>query len=85
MYPNEARLKNFTYAFTIHYDVDIEYTIYLPLDDGSKKYKIETSSNLHKYTKRHLISNIKDVNHPYKLNHTPSAVNLCSLPVLSVE
>ena len=42
MYPNEARLKNFTYAFTIHYDVDIEYTLYIPLDDGSGKYKIET-------------------------------------------
>ena len=42
MYPNEARLKNFTYAFTIHYDVDIEYKLYIPLDDGSDKYKIET-------------------------------------------
>ena len=42
MYPNEARLKNFTYAFTIHYDVEIEYTLYIPLDDGSGKYKIET-------------------------------------------
>ena len=28
MYPNEARLKNMSYSFTIHYDVDIEYEIY---------------------------------------------------------
>ena len=41
MYPNEARLKNFTYAFTIHYDIDIDFTLYLPLNDGSNKYKIE--------------------------------------------
>jgi len=40
MYPNEARLKNLTYSFTIHYDVDIEFTLYLPLDDGSGKYRM---------------------------------------------
>ena len=27
MYPNEARLKNMTYGFSIHYDVDVEFTI----------------------------------------------------------
>ena len=27
MYPNEARLRNFTYGVTIHYDVDVEFTI----------------------------------------------------------
>ena len=26
MYPNECRLRNMTYAITIHYDVEIEYT-----------------------------------------------------------
>ena len=39
MYPNEARLKNFTYAISIHYDVEVEIKLYLPLDDGSGKYK----------------------------------------------
>jgi DNA-directed RNA polymerase II subunit RPB2 len=29
MIPNEARLRNMTYAFTIHYDVIIEYTLYI--------------------------------------------------------
>lgn len=35
------------------------------------KFKIETTSDLHKYTKRDLISKDNDVSHPYKLIHTP--------------
>ncbi len=29
MYPNQARLRNMTYGFTIHYDVDVEFTFYV--------------------------------------------------------
>lgn len=36
MYPNEARLRNMTYGFTIHYDVDIEFTI---ITDGTETHK----------------------------------------------
>jgi len=39
MYPNEARLRNLSYSFTIHYDVDIDFTLFLPLEDGSGKYR----------------------------------------------
>ena len=39
MYPNEARLRNMTYGFTIHYDVVIDYIIYL---DGESEPHQET-------------------------------------------
>ena len=49
MYPNEARLRNFNYCFTIHYDVDIEYSLYIPLKDGSGKHELKTfTSSLNK-------------------------------------
>ena len=27
MYPNEARLRNMTYGFTIHYDIEIDFVM----------------------------------------------------------
>ena len=35
---------NFNYSFTIHYDVEIEFTLYIPKNDGSNKHVIETQS-----------------------------------------
>ena len=43
MYPNDARLRNMTYAMSIHYDVVIDYII--EDDDGNK---IETTTTLEK-------------------------------------
>ena len=34
MYPNEARLRNMTYAFTIHYDLEVEYTLLIDNNSG---------------------------------------------------
>ena len=44
------------------------------------KFKIETTSDLHKYTKRDLISVNNDKKHPYKLIHTPKQTVYSSRP-----
>lgn len=49
-------------------------------NDTLVKFKVETTSDLHKYTKRHLISTINDDEHPYKLIHTPKQTVYASRP-----
>ena len=39
MFPNEARLRNMNYGISIHYDVEIEFTIYDPTFKTSKTIK----------------------------------------------
>jgi DNA-directed RNA polymerase II subunit RPB2 len=39
MYPNEARLRNMTYGITIHYDVEVEFSI---MNKDTKQYDIKT-------------------------------------------
>lgn len=49
-------------------------------NESLPKYKVETSSDLHKYTKRHLIVDTKDDEHTYRLIHTPSQTVYASRP-----
>jgi len=42
MYPNEARLKNFTYSISIHYDIYVEIKLFIP--DGTGKFKEENKN-----------------------------------------
>ena len=39
MYPNEARIRNMTYSFTIHYDVVIDYTILIDNKSGDNNLR----------------------------------------------
>lgn len=54
------------------YNKTIQSILNKVIDINNEKYKVETSSDLHKYTKRKLISKDKDENHQYKLIHTPT-------------
>lgn len=40
------------------------------IDDSCTKFKVETSSDLHKYTKKTLISDVQDAVHVHRLIHT---------------
>ena len=42
MFPNEARLRNMTYAFSIHYDVDVEFKILKDkgIGEGVSKFEV---------------------------------------------
>lgn len=44
------------------------------------KYEVETTSDLHRTTKRHLLSNSEDVAHPHRLIHTPRQTVWASRP-----
>jgi len=41
MFPNEARLRNMTYAFPIHYDVEVEFRILKDTGDGEGVNKFD--------------------------------------------
>ena len=45
MYPNEARIRNMTYGVSIHYDVDVDFTIYME-DDKPPVEKTITLSQI---------------------------------------
>jgi adenine-specific DNA-methyltransferase len=63
------------------YNKTIQSILSKTLDKSSlPKYKVETSSDLHKYTKRNLIQSVKDDAFTYKLIHTPKQVVWSSRP-----
>lgn len=47
---------------------------------GWTRFAVQTSSDLHKFTKKCLISTENDAEHPYRLIHTPKQTVYCSRP-----
>jgi len=45
MYPNEARVRNMTYGFTIHYDVVIDYTILIDNNSGDENLRLPSEEH----------------------------------------
>lgn len=64
----------------LFYNYIIQSILHKTIDANNEKFKVETSSNLHKYTKRSLISAIQDETHIYKLIHTPKQTVWSSVP-----
>tara|TARA_R110000822_G_scaffold221477_2_gene355105 strand:+ start:572 stop:1843 length:1272 start_codon:yes stop_codon:yes gene_type:complete len=50
------------------------------IDVDNEKFAVETTSDLHAYTKKKLLSKEKDQDHPYRLWHTPSTNLYSSRP-----
>jgi len=56
----------------LFYDRTVQSILHKTLDlDGATRFKVETSSDLHRYTKRSLITNDEDASHRHRLVHTP--------------
>jgi hypothetical protein len=64
----------------LYYNKIIQSILSKTIDAENLKFKIETSSYLHKYTKKQFISNQKDEFHKFKLIHTPKQVVWSSIP-----
>lgn len=65
----------------LYYNKIIQSILHKTIDNMElQKFKIETSSDLHKYTKRQYISNDQSEIYKYKLIHTPKQVVWSSRP-----
>ena len=65
----------------LYYNKTIQSILHKTIDnEGIKKFEVKTSSDLHKYTKRDLISETQDETYKYKLIHTPKQTVWSSRP-----
>ena len=79
-YKSKVKSEVRKYIPLVYNDI-IQSILHKTLDDGLlSKFKVETSSDLHKYTKKHLISTEQDDDHPYRLIHTPKQTVYASRP-----
>ena len=79
-YKSKVKSEVRKYIPLVYNDI-IQSILHKTLDDGLlSKFKVETSSDLHKYTKKHLISTEQDDDHPYRLIHTPKQTVYANRP-----
>jgi len=64
----------------LYYDAMVQSILAKTVDSALPKFDVETSSDLHRYTKRDLISNTCDADHPHRLIHTPKQTVWASRP-----
>ena len=65
----------------LYYNKTIQSILHKTVDNnGIEKFAVKTSSDLHKYTKKTLISSTQDNIHKYKLIHTPKQTVWSSRP-----
>lgn len=71
IYKSEVKSEERRYI-PLFYNSIIQSILNKTIDKKNRKFKVETSSDLHKYTKKQFISNNKDEIYKYKLIHTPN-------------
>ena len=65
----------------LYYNKTIQSILHKTIDNNTiQKFHVQTSSDLHKYTKKSLISSTQDDKHKYKLIHTPKQIVWSSRP-----
>ena len=70
----KATLPRGTDYIPLHYTNMIREIFSKTIDTSGNKQGIETTSDLHRYTKNHLLSEHPSKDHPYKVIHTPTTV-----------
>ncbi len=69
---DQVLLEKNTKFIPLYYSNLVKSIINKTINSEKLKYKIQTSSNLHKYTKKEYFSKTKDSKFKYKIHHTPS-------------
>ena len=76
-----CKLDKDSHFIPLYYSEIVRSIINKTLNNNNlNKYKIETTSFLHKTTKKQFISNIKNNKFKYKLIHTPTQIVYSSIP-----
>tara|TARA_X000001036_G_C20640350_1_gene790876 strand:+ start:116 stop:1366 length:1251 start_codon:yes stop_codon:yes gene_type:complete len=78
-YSSEVILGSRSYI-PLYYNDIVHSILQKTIDADLPRYNVETTSDLHKYTKKNLISTTKDDEHVHRLIHTPSQTVWASRP-----